>query len=247
MKYLSNKLSWFLVPLVVLTTLFFSKANSQTRPSELRGHADFFTSKGAYKTNSLIDSVFAYNKSNDSLLSSSALPYHDTVSVPNRFRLVVPSDDPGTQDIIEGAKPGDTLYFKALSGGKLLSVAPMPLGEYVVHEPGQIKQVDLVVDPPLDTPEDSNSNLPQKFKLYQNYPNPFNSTTKISYDLDRKARVNISIYDINGRRVKNYLKKVQGPGHYEIPINTNNLASGVYFYRVSAGEKAKTKKMVLVK
>jgi photosystem II stability/assembly factor-like uncharacterized protein len=93
-----------------------------------------------------------------------------------------------------------------------------------------------------------NSDVPEYFALYQNYPNPFNPITKIMYDLPNAAKVKIIVYDILGREViklvNNELKK---PGRYYVEFNGNNYASGVYFYRIEAGEFVLAKKMVLLK
>lgn len=96
---------------------------------------------------------------------------------------------------------------------------------------------------------ENNENLiPKEYKLYQNYPNPFNPTTKISYELPKSCKVNIIIYDILGnevnRLVNNEFKQI---GRYTIDLNAYNFASGVYFYKIEAGNFIQSKKMVLIK
>lgn len=93
--------------------------------------------------------------------------------------------------------------------------------------------------------------LPKEFVLNQNYPNPFNPSTIIKYQLPTASKINISIYDINGRRVENLVEEVQKAGYYSIEWNAANYASGVYFCKmVASGESGNyksVKKMLLVK
>ncbi|NIM19125.1 MAG: T9SS type A sorting domain-containing protein [Candidatus Latescibacteria bacterium] len=88
--------------------------------------------------------------------------------------------------------------------------------------------------------------------LYQNYPNPFNPMTTISFTLPEKARVNLSIYNLEGKLIKVLIDGMQNEGYREITWDAtgsrgNPAASGVYFYRLTAGNRTLTKKMVLLK
>lgn len=94
--------------------------------------------------------------------------------------------------------------------------------------------------------------LPKTPELQSNYPNPFNASTVIAYTLTAGARVKIEIFDILGRRVSTLVDEPQTAGLHQIIWNgtdTNGraLASGVYFYRLSAGGSSQAKKMVLLK
>ena len=92
----------------------------------------------------------------------------------------------------------------------------------------------------------------EEFSLYQNYPNPFNPYTNISYKLSKDSFVDISIYDMRGNLVKNLVKKFQKSGKKSIvwntlDINRNNVPTGLYIYKLKAGESIYTKKMLLLK
>ncbi|MBN8572021.1 MAG: T9SS type A sorting domain-containing protein [Ignavibacteria bacterium] len=89
--------------------------------------------------------------------------------------------------------------------------------------------------------------VPKKFNLSQNYPNPFNPTTRINYELPITNYVSIKIYDINGKVVVNLVNENKQAGYYTLEFNGANLSSGMYFYRIEAGEFSAVKKMVLVK
>ncbi|HVO75568.1 MAG TPA: T9SS type A sorting domain-containing protein [Ignavibacteriaceae bacterium] len=88
---------------------------------------------------------------------------------------------------------------------------------------------------------------PTVFSLYQNYPNPFNPSTKIKYEIPIEAEVLIKVNDILGREVAILLKEFQKAGRYQIEWNAGNLASGIYFYSIKAGDFYSTKKMILLK
>ena len=97
---------------------------------------------------------------------------------------------------------------------------------------------------PIDHPSD--------FKLYQNYPNPFNPITKIRYSIPfvetrHAPSVQLRVYDLLGRVTATLVNKQQQPGNYEVEFNALQLSSGVYFYKLSAGEFVETKKMILMK
>ena len=89
--------------------------------------------------------------------------------------------------------------------------------------------------------------VPNSFDMSQNYPNPFNPSTKINYDLPVDGKVSIVLYDLTGRQVASIVNEVKTAGYYTVSFNASNLASGMYFYRISAGNFVSTKKMVLVK
>ncbi|MFZ0453900.1 MAG: SBBP repeat-containing protein [Ignavibacteriaceae bacterium] len=85
------------------------------------------------------------------------------------------------------------------------------------------------------------------YELKQNYPNPFNPTTTISYSLDRASLVILKVYDILGREVATLVNKEKMPGNYSVVFNAINLASGMYIYRMQAGNFIATKKLILLK
>ncbi|MCK5085864.1 MAG: T9SS type A sorting domain-containing protein [Melioribacteraceae bacterium] len=86
-----------------------------------------------------------------------------------------------------------------------------------------------------------------KFNLNQNYPNPFNPTTIINYELKALGHVKLMVYNILGKEVAELVNEKQYPGRYKIKFNGAELPSGVYFYRLIAGNFVDTKSMVLIK
>jgi hypothetical protein len=90
-------------------------------------------------------------------------------------------------------------------------------------------------------------NIPKVFALYQNYPNPFNPSTTIRYDVPRQAHVTIKIYDILGRVMTELVNDQRSPGTYSIDWNAAKYASGIYYYRINAGDFVKVRKLMLMK
>ena len=88
---------------------------------------------------------------------------------------------------------------------------------------------------------------PKEFKLEQNFPNPFNPTTTIQYQLPFDARVTLKVYDILGSEVATLVNEEQQAGYKEVKFNGSNIASGMYVYRLQAGDYVSIKKMLIIK
>ncbi|MCI0448948.1 MAG: T9SS type A sorting domain-containing protein [Chlorobi bacterium] len=91
------------------------------------------------------------------------------------------------------------------------------------------------------------SNVPVKFNLSQNYPNPFNPAANIKFDIPKSAFIKLVIYDVIGREVSVLVNEQLSAGSYKADWDASNYPSGVYFYKLQAGDYRETKKMVLVK
>ena len=91
------------------------------------------------------------------------------------------------------------------------------------------------------------SALPAEFSLAQNYPNPFNPSTIIEYSITNANEVQLAVYDIIGREIAVLVNENQSPGTYKVDFDAAQLSSGVYFYKLKAGNNVVTKKMILMK
>jgi|GEM_PF-1162375 hypothetical protein len=89
--------------------------------------------------------------------------------------------------------------------------------------------------------------VPSKFDLSQNYPNPFNPATKINFDLPKDSKISLKLYDMLGREVSTLVNEFRTAGYYTVDFNASSLSSGIYFYRLLAGEFSSVKKMVILK
>lgn len=105
-----------------------------------------------------------------------------------------------------------------------------------------ISEADIVTDV-----KEIDDKLPSEFAVDQNYPNPFNPSTIIRFSIPSEEFVQIKVYNTIGQEVAELLNEQKSPGTYEINFNAGNLSSGIYFYKISAGNFVRTKKMLLLK
>lgn len=138
---------------------------------------------------------------------------------------------------IEGLPLGDLNWFpaqKAIWQQNQASIMAHILGE-------DTSQVTLTA-----VTQESNP-VPSKFKLSQNYPNPFNPTTKIQYSIARSSMVTLNVYNVLGEKVATLVNQRENAGNYVVNFDASRLASGVYLYRIQAGDYNLTRKMILLK
>ncbi|NOX64757.1 MAG: T9SS type A sorting domain-containing protein [Chlorobi bacterium] len=142
--------------------------------------------------------------------------------------------------------------------GSDLAAFSVSLGTYgsaIYTISAQQEMVDLPILPPIVKVEKNLNSLPNRFELSQNYPNPFNPSTTIKYSIPTGRQafqiVTLKVYDILGREIATLVNEVQSPGVYEVKFNpvssSQDLVSGIYFYRLQAGSFAESKKMILLK
>jgi hypothetical protein len=89
--------------------------------------------------------------------------------------------------------------------------------------------------------------IPVSYLLAQNYPNPFNPSTAIRYELPHASRVSLKVYNTLGQEVSTLVNENKSAGVYTLQFDAGNLASGVYFYRIQAGDFVATKRLLLLK
>lgn len=91
------------------------------------------------------------------------------------------------------------------------------------------------------------SGIPTEYNLSQNYPNPFNPSTSFTYSLKQSGDVKISVYDISGKEVKSLVDGFRSAGNYVVNFNAGDMASGIYYYRITTNDFIQTNKLVLLK
>lgn len=104
----------------------------------------------------------------------------------------------------------------------------------------QLIQMEIITSVPI-------RNIAEGYRLEQNFPNPFNPSTTIQYQIPETEKVVLKIYNILGQEVQTLVNEVQYPGVYQATFNASRLASGVYFYRLTAGDYVEVKKMMFLK
>jgi hypothetical protein len=121
-------------------------------------------------------------------------------------------------------------YLTNTQGERLVYIADKIIGLYSDDSPSA--EIDL---------------YPKEYSLQQNYPNPFNPTTTIEYKIPKDGYVSLKVYDIKGKEITSLVDKYQSTGSYIVMWDASNFSSGVYFYRIIAGDYSATKRMVLKK
>ena len=86
-----------------------------------------------------------------------------------------------------------------------------------------------------------------QYNLARNFPNPFNPSTTLRYSIPVAGNVKLAVFDGTGRKVADLVNQYQSAGNYEVNFNASGLSSGIYFYRLSAGEFSQTRKLILLK
>lgn len=89
--------------------------------------------------------------------------------------------------------------------------------------------------------------VPLEFRMEQNYPNPFNPSTIIRFSVSEKSNVVLKVYDILGSEVATLVNNDMDIGRYEVEFRADNYSSGIYIYKISAGNFVSTKKMILLR
>jgi len=99
----------------------------------------------------------------------------------------------------------------------------------------------------VDVRNEHGLQLPKSVALDQNYPNPFNPITEISYDIPKSFEVNLRVFNILGQEIATLVNRQQEAGSHTVRWDATAEPSGIYFYRLKAGDFLETKKMVVVK
>ncbi len=112
---------------------------------------------------------------------------------------------------------------------------------------GTLHGPDVLLIPSGTTSVSEHEQLPLKFHLYQNFPNPFNPVSTLRYSLPSETHVTLSVYNVLGQEVSRLIDELQLPGYKSVSFDAGNLSSGVYFYRLRAGNLVDVKKMLLIR
>jgi len=198
--------------------------------------------------------------------------FADTINVKEGWNMIGSISTPVPVTALISDPPGMTTsnFFTYESGYIMTDIILPGIGYWVkVDQPGllilsaseniptknwiQIIQGEEMppTPPPSEEMVEKNKAIPTRFELMQNYPNPFNPTTTIRYQLPVDSRVILKIYNILGQVVETLVDEVQNAGYKSVELNIGNLASGVYFYRLTAESEGKSfvavKKLLLMK
>ncbi|MDO8549762.1 MAG: 5'-nucleotidase C-terminal domain-containing protein, partial [Ignavibacteria bacterium] len=180
-----------------------------------------------------------------------------------------PNNDPGTRllSVTVAENPIDPSATYSVTGNEFLaailtSYLQIPIGNYYLYDSLSEFQVlseyialqqtisplvegRIIADISIDV--ENENPVPAKFELAQNYPNPFNPTTNFEFRIADFGMVSLRIYDILGNEVATIVNEQLPADNYKYKWDANGIASGVYFYKLQAGDFVETKKLVLMK
>lgn len=120
--------------------------------------------------------------------------------------------------------------------------------DYTNNESSVTSSVSFVCSPHINKESiSSDEQIATTFKLDQNFPNPFNPSTQIRYSLNKDGYVSLTIYSVVGEKISELVNEFQSRGFYNVKFDASDLPSGIYIYKLQAGEFSSTKKMILTK
>jgi len=181
---------------------------------------------------------FTNHRNNDSLMVGGAFVYFGGENIDTTFKIKLEGENKWD----EFSRIMTTADINGDGFDELFVFAPNypdyenPLGKVYIYSYKKLTDID-----------DNKENFLNNFELQQNYPNPFNPVTSIQYAIGSRQFVTLKIYDVLGKEVATLVNEEKPSGHYEINFNASNLASGIYYYQLRAGEFVETKKMTLLK
>jgi acyl-homoserine lactone acylase PvdQ len=146
----------------------------------------------------------------------------------------------GSEIIDENILPPGQSGFISLSGQR----SPHFSDQWSLYVNWQFKDMEFGETPVSVA---TGGQIPLKFALRQNYPNPFNPVTTISYQLPQSANVLLTVYNMQGQRVQTLVKEFQAAGTHKVVWDARGVSSGVYFYRITAGDFSAVRKGVVLK
>ena len=187
--------------------------------------------------------------------------YKARSAVQYRLRMGIPTIPPFMLDVLSNNSGSDTVYtttqaalYDHFVGLGFPTKDSIYTGQWAVWaydingdslRSNSIRAIRIRLVPFVGV--DNEAQIPDKFVVYQNYPNPFNPSTKIKYGIPTDAEVTIEIYNIVGEKITTLYEGQRKAGYHETTFDASNLQSGVYFYKVIAGNTSSVKKMLLMK
>jgi len=123
----------------------------------------------------------------------------------------------------------------------------MPGGDFTSMGGSTQSFLALFTNRILTAIDNISSGIPENYVLSQNYPNPFNPSTNVNISIPQSSFVTVKVYDVLGKEVSTLVNEELMAGSYKFNFNARELASGIYFYRITAGNFIQTKKMILLR
>jgi hypothetical protein len=204
------------------------------------------------------EEIVIYNEEGTDSIATSIIPILDGLATTYNFDIY--GNTEGTVlglsiagDVIPAESNGILVTFpwdiEYNVEGSLSIVNAIVIGR---NELGEVIELNVETGNSYSWVNISEDNMPRSFSLADNYPNPFNPTTEINYSIPTPCYVELTIFDVLGRKVNTLVKGFTRPNNYSIQwsgLTTDGepVPSGIYYYQIEAGEYVSTKKMILLK
>jgi pimeloyl-ACP methyl ester carboxylesterase len=173
-----------------------------------------------------------------------------TVYVSNARQMISALERRGVTAVYTEALPDSVVEDRIQSGARLLYTeypdGTHDIGARAYTEPLLLPWVFLQ-QVTAGMEEHQLRSVPMEHSLSQNYPNPFNPTTRIQFTIVNRQLTIVNVFDMLGREVTTLINEIKSPGTYTVEFDGSNLASGVYFYRLQAGDVTLTKRLLLLR
>lgn len=141
----------------------------------------------------------------------------------------------------------DTFTLSGAGARKVVDQESIPMGERPLVQKAGVQESHYLLRVYYSPPDQYGRDLPVSYSLAQNYPNPFNPTTIITYQLPEPGEVRLELFDLTGRRITTLVNQTVQAGNHQVRFDAGDLSSGVYIYRMTAGNHLLTRKLTLVK
>jgi 5-hydroxyisourate hydrolase-like protein (transthyretin family) len=180
---------------------------------------------------------------------------NETVTL-NLADIVSDVETPVNQLTFEFTSMSDSLMYNFNAQNEMLSLTAntkyngvTTLQIKVTDKDGGVTEtsVKVRVENTLTGIESLAAQIPNDYELYQNYPNPFNPSTNIRFQIKEPNFITLKIFNILGKEIATLVNEKKSPGTYEVKFNAGNLPSGIYFYKLSAGDFTDTRRLLLLK
>ena len=188
-------------------------------------------------------SAVSFSKSGNILSASSWGEFSNTTEDLYIFKTFL-----GNVPIFKVNSPGSMFWCSTSKDGRNVLTSGKAVHARQFGNGGLVYDIAVdTTDIPVVSVNQINSGVAGDYRLYQNYPNPFNPVTNLEFGISDLGFVSLKVYDVLGKEVKTLVNEIKPAGSYRIEFDGSNLNSGVYFYRLEAGDFVQTKRMLLIK
>ncbi len=210
------------------------------------GHSDIAKAQDSRIFKNLGNEVFQMNVESMNVKPNQVLEWNKSSNIPDTWTFTFLDNKTGEEIIM------DENFSYSFSQGEISlssdkSASKLSKSLSVDNNSDEAPRFTITLNKGKATNLDERSEIPEAFTLEQNYPNPFNPTTSIQYSVAEAGAVSLTIYNVMGQKVETLVSGTKAAGTYRVSWDAANMASGIYYYRLHAGNQVLTRQMTLIK